>query len=76
MDRYINSYTQIGGLVATRISGIDNQINRAESDILNMNRKLDDKELELRIKFGRMESALKTMEDSSRSIENFSNNGN
>ncbi|MCK5673952.1 MAG: flagellar filament capping protein FliD, partial [Spirochaetales bacterium] len=50
MDRYINSYTQIGGLVATRISGIDNQINRAESDILNMNRKLDDKELELRIK--------------------------
>ncbi len=76
MDRYINSYTQIGGLVATRISGLDNQINRAESDILNMNRKLDDKELELRIKFGRMESALKTMEDSSRSIENFSNNGN
>ncbi len=76
MDRYINSYTQIGGLVATRISGIDNQINRAETDILNMNRKLDDKELELRIKFGRMESALKTMEDSSRSIENFSNNNN
>lgn len=76
MDRYINSYTQIGGLVSTRISGIDNQIKRAESDILNMNRKLDDKELELRIKFGRMESALKTMEDSSRSIESFSNNNN
>ncbi|MCK5154010.1 MAG: flagellar filament capping protein FliD [Spirochaetales bacterium] len=74
MDRYINSYTQIGGLVATRISGIDNKINRTETDILNMERKLDDKELELRIKFGRMESALKTMEDSSRSIENFSNN--
>jgi flagellar hook-associated protein 2 len=76
MDRYINSYTQIGGLVATRISGIDNKINRADSDILNMERKLDDKELELRIKFGRMESALKTMEDSSRSIDNFSNNNN
>ncbi len=74
MDRYINSYTQIGGLVATRISGIDNQINRADTNILNMERKLDDKELELRIKFGRMESALKTMEDSSKSIDNFSNN--
>jgi len=74
VDRYINSYTQIGGLVATRISGIDSQISRTETDILNMNRKLDDKELELRIKFGRMESALKTMEDSSKSIENFSNN--
>ena len=76
VDRYINSYTQIGGLVATRISGIDNKINSTETDILNMERKLDDKELELRIKFGRMESALKTMEDSSRSIENFSNNNN
>jgi len=76
MDRYINSYTQIGGLIATRISGIENQMKRADTDILNMTRKLDDKELELRIKFGRMESALKTMEDSSRSIENFSNNNN
>ncbi|MDA3938688.1 MAG: flagellar filament capping protein FliD [Spirochaetia bacterium] len=76
MDRYISSYTQIGGLVSTRISGIDNQIKTTETNILNMNRKLDDKELELRIKFGRMESALKTMEDSSRSIENFSNNNN
>lgn len=76
VDRYINSYTQIGGLIATRLSGIENQINRTETDILNMTRKLDDKELELRIKFGRMESALKTMEDSSRSIENFSNNNN
>jgi flagellar hook-associated protein 2 len=74
MDRYLTSYTQIGGLVATRISGIDGKINNADTDILDMNRKLEDKELELRIKFGRMESALKTMEDSSRSIENFSNN--
>lgn len=74
MDRYLNSYTQIGGLVATRISGIDSKINRTDTDILNMNRKLDDKELELRIKFGRMESALKTMESSSKSIESFSNN--
>jgi len=76
MDRYINSYTQIGGLVATRIAGIDTQINRTETSILDMESKLDDKELELRIKFGRMESALKTMEQNSRAIDNFSNSNN
>ncbi|MCK5673612.1 MAG: flagellar filament capping protein FliD [Spirochaetales bacterium] len=76
MERYINSYTQIGGLVASRISGIDSRINGTERSILNMESKLDDKELELRIKFGRMEGALKTMEQNSRTIENFSNNNN
>ncbi len=76
MDIYINSYTQIGGLVATRIAGIDTQIDRTKRNILNMESKLDDKELELRIKFGRMESALKTMEQSSRTIDNFSNSNN
>ncbi len=74
MDRYINSYTQIGGLIATRIAGIDTQVTRTDSSILDMERKLDDKELELRIKFGRMEGALKSMEQSSRAIDNFSNN--
>lgn len=74
MDRYINSYTQIGGLVASRISGIDTQINRTERSIRDMESKLDDKELELKIKFGRMEAALKTMELSSSAIESFSNN--
>lgn len=76
MDRYINTYTQIGGLVATRISGIDAQINRTETNILTMESKLEDKELELRIKFGRMEGALKTMEQNSRTIDNFSNSNN
>ena len=74
MDRYINSYTQIGGLVASRISGIDTRINRTERSIRDMESKLDDKELELKIKFGRMEAALKTMEQSSSAIENFTNN--
>ncbi len=74
MDRYINSYTQIGGLIATRLAGIDGQVTRTDSNILDMERKLDDKEMELRIKFGRMEGALKSMEQSSRAIENFSSN--
>ena len=76
MDKYINSYTQIGGLVATRISGINTQISSTERSILSMESKLDDKELELRIKFGRMEGALKTMEQSSSAIDNFSNSNN
>ncbi|MCK5199049.1 MAG: flagellar filament capping protein FliD, partial [Spirochaetales bacterium] len=76
MDKYINSYTQIGGLVATRISGINTQISSTERSILSMESKLDDKELELRIKFGRMEAALKTMEQTSSAIDNFSNNNN
>lgn len=76
MDRYINSYTQIGGLIATRISGINSQIDGTEKRILNMESRLDDKALELRIKFGKMEGSLKSMEQNSRTIDSFSNSNN
>jgi len=76
MDKYITSYTQVGGLVASRITGLSNQIKNTDTDIANMNRKLDDKEIQLRIKFGRMESAMKTMEQNTKAIENFSNSNN
>ncbi len=76
MDKYITSYTQVGGLVASRITGLSNQIKNTDTDIANMNRKLDDKEIQLRIKFGRMESAMKTMEQNTKAIDNFSNSNN
>jgi len=76
MNKYISSYTQVGGLVASRITGLSDRINNTDTDIANMNRKLDDKEVQLRIKFGRMESALKTMEQSTKTIDNFSNSNN
>ncbi len=76
MDKYISSYTQVGGLVATRIAGLSSQISSTETDITNMDRQLDDKETQLRIKFGRMESALKTMEQNTKTIDNFSNSNN
>jgi len=76
MDKYISSYTQVGGLVASRITGLSNQIKNTDTDIANMNRKLDDKEVQLRIKFGRMESAMKTMEQNTKTIDNFSKNNN
>ena len=76
MNKYISSYTQVGGLVASRITGLSNQIHNTETDITNMNRKMDDKEAQLRVKFGRMESALKTMEQNTKTIDNFSNSNN
>ena len=76
MDKYISSYTQVGGLVASRIAGLSNQIKRTDTAITDMNRNLDDKEVQLRIKFGRMESALKKMEQSTKTIDNFSNSNN
>ncbi len=76
MDKYISSYTQVGGLVASRIAGLSNQIKSTDTAITDMNRKLDDKEVQLRIKFGRMESALKKMEQSTKTIDNFSNSNN
>lgn len=75
-DQYTTFYTRTGGLIATRISGINQRIQRADNDIEAMEVDLDRKEQQLRIKYGQMESALSTMEENSRALDNLNNNSN
>jgi flagellar hook-associated protein 2 len=75
IDQYTTYYVQTGGLIATRISGINQRIERTDNDIERMELSLEDKEQQLRIKYGQMESALGTMEENSRALENLNRSG-
>ncbi len=76
MDNYIGVYTKVGGVIASRISSIDGRVSRIDNDILAMKSDLDSKEQLLKIKYGKMEGALQSLQDSSKAIDNFSNNSN
>ncbi len=71
MTNFLNAYTRTGGLVDTRTASIDRQIDQTEEDINSMERRLEDKEVDLKRKFGQMESTLSDLEDSRESIQNF-----
>lgn len=76
MDNYISVYTKVGGIIASRLSGIDGRISRIDDDILAMKSDLDSKEQSLKMKYGKMEGALQNLQESSKAIDNFSKNSN
>ncbi len=76
MDNYIGVYTKVGGVIASRISSIDGRVSRIDNDIIAMKSDLDSKEQLLKIKYGKMEGALQSLQDSSKAIDNFSKNSN
>jgi flagellar hook-associated protein 2 len=70
IDTYLKAYVETGGIVDNRMAALDNSISRKEREIERYNEHLVDYEAELRRKFGTMEGALNTLEESSRAIEN------
>ncbi|MBN1524813.1 MAG: flagellar filament capping protein FliD [Spirochaetales bacterium] len=75
VDQYLKSYTQTGGIVATRVSTIDISIERKQKDITSYERHLEDYELQLRKKYGAMEGMLDQLDKSSQSLKNLSPQG-
>ena len=73
-DNYTKAYNETGGIIALKISTIDRNIKRTDTDIENYNKKLEKIEQQLRRKYGMMEGALQEMEKSSQSLKNFGNN--
>jgi flagellar hook-associated protein 2 len=69
ISNFVNAYTRNNGLIDTRTSSIERQINETEDEINDFKRRLEDKETDLKRKYGRMEGALGDLEDSRRSIE-------
>jgi flagellar hook-associated protein 2 len=70
-DTYLGPYVATGGIVANRVSALNDSLARKSREIEAYNRHLADYEKELRRKFGIMESALDSLEQSSKTIENF-----
>ena len=68
----IGPYTQSGGIIATRTGTIDGRVTRTEDDIEREEDRLDRREQSLRQDFGRMEGAMRELEEQQRAIENFS----
>jgi flagellar hook-associated protein 2 len=69
-DAYLKAYVDTGGIVAGRVGALADSISRKNREIEAYNKHLAEYEAELRRKFGIMESALDSLEQSSKAIEN------
>ncbi|MFO7729592.1 MAG: flagellar filament capping protein FliD [Spirochaetia bacterium] len=69
INNFVNAYTRNNGLIDTRTSSIERQIDETGDEINDFKRRLEDKETDLKRKYGRMEGSLGDLEDSRRSIE-------
>jgi flagellar hook-associated protein 2 len=71
LDTYLRSYLETGGIISNRLANLDNLISRKENEIADYNEHLVEYEAELRRKYGIMEGALDSLEQSSKALENF-----
>lgn len=76
LDKQLTAYVQSGGVFAMKTSSLDARIKSSEKKIARLETQMDDKEAELRTKYGQMEGALNSLESQQNTIKNFSNSGN
>ncbi len=76
LDKQIAAYTQTGGILSMKTSGLDSKIKASEQRIARLETQMDRKEAELRSKYGQMEGALNSLEGQQNSISNFTNQQN
>ncbi|TVQ39895.1 MAG: flagellar hook protein FliD [Spirochaetaceae bacterium] len=69
VERNLAPYVQSGGVFAMRRQGLDVRVERTETDIETYNRRLDRREQQLRVEFGRMEGALQMLEDHQQALD-------
>lgn len=75
MDARIKPYVTTGGIIGTRLSTLDSQMVRKQTEITNFQRHLEDFEQQLRTKYGNMQALIEQLEKSRKQLENF-NTGN
>lgn len=76
LDKQLTAYVQSGGVFAMKTSSLDARIKSSEQKIARLETQMDNKEAELRTKYGQMEGALNSLESQQNTIKNFSNSGN
>ena len=75
IDRQLTSWTQSGGIIASKNNGIDSKIKASESKIRRLETQLSSKESQLRNKYGQMDGTLNNLNAQSATVSNFANNG-
>jgi flagellar hook-associated protein 2 len=75
-ERYVKPYIETGGIVSSRVGTMDSRIDTTEDRIEDLEEKLEDKEARYRREYGAMEGALRTLEESSKSLDNMFNRNN
>lgn len=73
LSRKLQGYTQTGGILFTKFQSYDSKIDSLQKETQIMEEKLKDKEIDYKIKFGRMESLMKEMDNNAKSLENLQN---
>ena len=68
---YLNPYTQRGGIFFNRIASVQDKIKTSEKRIVDYDKKLAQKEADLKRKYGMMEGTLKDLKKQSDAISNF-----
>lgn len=76
LDKQLTAYVQSGGVFAMKTSSLDSKIKSSEQKISRLETQMDDKEADLKYKYGQMEGALNGLESQQNAIKNFSNRGN
>lgn len=71
IDKQLTSYVQTGGILANKDSVLNRQIDSTQKKITKLESQLDDKEAELRSKYGQMEGTLNSLERQQEGISNF-----
>jgi len=77
LDAMSRPFVDTGGIISLKTGTLDSKINQDKRRVDTMERQLAAKEADLKIQYGRMESAYDRMEKMSSSLDNFSRqNGN
>lgn len=76
IDFNMKNYVSSNGYIANKLSTIDRTVSYRNRDISNFEEHMEDYELSLRKKYGRMEHMLQVFEQNSKAIENFNKSGN
>ena len=71
IDKQLTSYVQTGGILANKDSILNRQIDSTQKKIARLESQLDDKEAELKAKYGQMEGTLQSLERQQEGITNF-----
>lgn len=76
LDKQLNAWVQTGGILAIKNSALETKIKASNTNIANLETKLDAKEAELRRTYSAMEGSLGGLESQQTAIENFNNSMN
>jgi flagellar hook-associated protein 2 len=69
VDTYLKAFNQTGGIIAMKEQSYDQSINQTTQSIDSLTKQLAQKEQDLKAKYGQMEGAISTLQQSAKSLQ-------